>query len=102
MLLTSPQRSASNEIGSVVSPTISGTMLTSEPSCVSDRVHSAFRKGNTATMTYLEAKSEIISRNVRVNTLHTYSLDLELSACSLCGTVEFSRSKLKGSLPENI
>jgi hypothetical protein len=51
MLFTRPQRSASSAIGNEPMPTISATMLTSEPSCRSVSDHSAFSIGNTALIT---------------------------------------------------
>ena len=49
--LTRPTRSATSEIGKLARPTVSATTLTSEPSCVSVKAHSVFRKGKTAFIT---------------------------------------------------
>jgi len=50
-LFTRPQRSARKDIGSVKTPTVSETTLTSEPSWVSVRSHSDFRSGKIAVIT---------------------------------------------------
>ena len=51
MLLTRPTRSTTSEIGMIMTPTVSATTLTSEPSCVSLSAHSALMKGKTAIIT---------------------------------------------------
>ncbi len=52
MLLTRLTRSANSATGSAPSATVIDTTDTSAPSCVSDRCHSAFRYGNSDTMTW--------------------------------------------------
>ena len=51
MLLTRPTRSATSEIGMIMTPTVSATTLTSKPSCVSLSAHSTLMKGRTAIIT---------------------------------------------------
>jgi len=51
-LFTRPQRSARKDIGSVKTPTVSETTLTSEPSWVSVSSHSDFRSGKIAVITW--------------------------------------------------
>ena len=52
MLLTRLARSANSATGSAPSATVTDTTETSAPSCLSDRPHSAFRCGNSETMTW--------------------------------------------------
>jgi len=47
-----PKRSAISDTGTVRMPTISATMLLSDPSCVSVRLHSSFSSGKTALSTW--------------------------------------------------
>ncbi|MNR42638.1 hypothetical protein D3C85_1611760 [compost metagenome] len=50
-LRTRPQRSASTETGKLITPTISATIPTNEPSWASLNAHSAFSEGKTALIT---------------------------------------------------
>ena len=52
MAFERPQRSPSSDSGMASRPTVSATMLVSEPSWVSVRVHSSLRKGKTAESTW--------------------------------------------------
>ena len=52
MLLTRLMRSATSATGSAPSATVTETMETSAPSCLSDKPHSAFMCGNSETMTW--------------------------------------------------